>query len=57
MSEIQPTRRDRSSMIRAPSCPQCQIPMELVPVVPGLGHLAHRIFECARCRYVQIAPE
>jgi hypothetical protein len=56
MTEIQPKPRDRTS-IKGPSCPKCQIPLELFPVVPGLGHLAHRIFECGKCGYIQIAPE
>jgi hypothetical protein len=31
--------------------------MDLFPYVPGLGQLAHRIFECKKCGYIQIAPE
>jgi hypothetical protein len=31
--------------------------MELAVPVPGLRHLAHRIFECGKCQHIQIAPE
>jgi hypothetical protein len=30
--------------------------MELAPMLPGLGHLAHRIFTCPKCGHVQIRP-
>jgi hypothetical protein len=57
MTEIDPTLRKRSVVQTDQSpCPKCQAAMGLVPAVPGLGHLAHRIFECGKCRHIQVAP-
>jgi transposase len=50
MAEIQSASAQRY-------CPKCQAAMELAPPVPGLGHFAHRIFECRKCGHIQIAPE
>jgi transposase len=58
MTEIQPAPRQPSSKeTDRLTCPKCQAPMELAVPVPGLRHLAHRIFECGKCQHIQIAPE
>jgi hypothetical protein len=38
------------------TCPKCANVMDVIPRVPGLGHLANRIFECRRCGEIQVAP-
>jgi hypothetical protein len=57
MTEIQPAPRHSVRDTDQRHCPQCRAPMDLAPHVPGLGHLAGRIFECAKCGHIQIAPE
>jgi ribosomal protein S27AE len=57
MTEIQPAPRHSVRETDQRHCPQCQAPMDMAPHVPGLGHLAGRIFECSKCGHVQIAPE
>jgi hypothetical protein len=49
-------RRRLPEEIVPPACPKCQIPMDLIPLVLGLGHLANRIFECRGCGEIQVAP-
>jgi hypothetical protein len=59
MTEIQPEPRQRPPVGETDRrhCPKCRTPMASAPYVPGLGHLAGRIFECSKCRYAEIAPE
>jgi C4-type Zn-finger protein len=38
-------------------CPKCQGLMDLAHLPPGMGHVAHRIFECSKCGYRDIMPE
>jgi tRNA(Ile2) C34 agmatinyltransferase TiaS len=40
-----------------PTCPKCQAPMNPAGYVPGLGHLADRIFKCRKCGHILIKPE
>jgi phage FluMu protein Com len=58
MSDIQPPLRGRSDEERIAQirCPKCQKLMARAPMVPGLGHLADRIFECVKCEHIQITP-
>ena len=56
--DISPTpRRPLPLGIVEPSCAECQIDMEMMPMVAGLGNLADRIFGCGRCGYITILPE
>jgi ribosomal protein S27AE len=59
MTEIQPASRERYSIRETNQrhCPKCKAGMDLAQSVPGLGHLAHRIFECGKCGHVLIAPQ
>jgi hypothetical protein len=50
-------RRPLPQGIVEPSCAECQIDMGMMPMVPGLGHLADRIFGCGRCGDITILPE
>jgi hypothetical protein len=43
--------------IAEPSCAECQIDMEMMPMVPGFGHLAICFFECGRCGDITVLPE
>jgi transposase len=49
--------RPSSEEIARPICPICQAPMNPAAYVPGLGHLAGRIFECDKCGHILIKPE
>jgi len=40
-----------------PSCPNCQVFMDMVPMLTGLAHLANRIFRCGRCGEIEVLPE
>jgi hypothetical protein len=57
VTESQPGPRHSVRETDRRYCPQCQAPMDLAPNVPGLGHLAGRIFECTKCGYAEIVPE
>jgi ribosomal protein S27AE len=57
MTEIQPVPRHSVRETDERHCPQCQARMDMASHVPGLGHLAGRIFECTKCRYAEVAPE
>jgi hypothetical protein len=58
MSDVQPTLRPTPAQGRvSPSCAKCQIPMDMAPMVAGLGHLANRIFECSRCGDIKVLSE
>jgi hypothetical protein len=50
-------RRPLPLGIVEPSCAECKIEMEMMPMVPGLGHLADRIFGCGRCGDITVLPE
>lgn len=52
-----PSRKPRAALEEPPPCPKCHSGMQIVDMVPGLGHLAHRIFKCGECGHVQIMPE
>jgi hypothetical protein len=49
--------RRSSEEIAGPTCPKCQAPMDPASYVPGLGHLAGRIFECGKCGYIHVIPD
>jgi hypothetical protein len=36
--------------------PEMRAPMDRSNVIPGLGGLAHRIFECSGCAHVVMMP-
>jgi hypothetical protein len=46
MSGNQRLQDQRAPKIVRPTCPKCANFMDVIPLVPGLGHLANRIFEC-----------
>jgi hypothetical protein len=50
-------RRPLPEGIAEPSCAECQIDMAMMPMVPGLGHLANCFFECGRCGDITVLPE
>jgi transposase len=49
-------RRSPEGIVR-PTCPKCQASMDLASYVPGLGHLADRIFKCSKCGHILIKPD
>jgi transposase len=49
--------RGSSEEIARPICPKCQTSMDLAPIVPGLGHLADRIFKCSKCGHILIKTD
>jgi hypothetical protein len=54
----QPEKRRRSREETARLiCLKCEAFMDPVPMLPGLGHLAGRIFECGRCRHIHVIPD
>jgi hypothetical protein len=58
MTEVQPEKRRRSSEgILRLDCPRCPAFMNAVPMLPGLGHLADRIFKCGKCGHILFEPE
>jgi hypothetical protein len=58
MTKLQPAPRPRShDETERLSCSQCEALMEIAPFVPGLGHLAHRIFGCSNCGHILIKPK
>jgi transposase len=44
--------RGSSEAIARPTCSKCQASMDLASYVPGLGHLAGRVFKCGKCGHV-----
>jgi hypothetical protein len=40
-----------------PRCSRCGAAMEQASVIPGLGALAPRIFQCGKCGHVELLPE
>jgi predicted RNA-binding Zn-ribbon protein involved in translation (DUF1610 family) len=58
MTENQSAQRRHSSeeTVRF-NCPKCRAAMNQIPYVPGLGHLANRIFKCSACGNIEIDIE
>jgi hypothetical protein len=48
--------RSNPEIVR-PRCPKCGAVMDHASVMPGLGKLAERIFECSRCGHVQMVSK
>jgi hypothetical protein len=40
-----------------PRCSRCGAAMEPANVIPGLGAIAKRIFQCVKCRHIELISE
>jgi hypothetical protein len=57
MAQTQSSPAGLTGAISGPICQKCKAPMAMAPMIPGLGMFAHRIFECSRCKHLQLVPE
>jgi hypothetical protein len=49
-----PQARPPSSVITRPCCSKCRSNMIPARVIPGMGALSRRIFECSKCRHIEV---